>query len=85
MSSNEPITFITGNPKKLEEVNQILGESFPLKLVSKKIDLPEFQGEIEEISIKKCREAANQITGPVLVEDVSLCFNALKGLPGKRI
>ncbi len=26
-----------------------------------------------------------QINGPVLVEDTSLCFNALKGLPGPYI
>lgn len=80
---NRPITFVTGNAKKLEEVIQILGASFPRKLVPQKIDLPELQGEIDDICIKKCREAARQINGPVVVEDTSLCFNALKGLPGK--
>ena len=29
--------------------------------------------------------AAQQVNGPVMVEDTSLCFNALKGLPGPYI
>ncbi|XP_018115258.1 inosine triphosphate pyrophosphatase isoform X1 [Xenopus laevis] len=66
-------------------VVQILGDKFPCKLVAKKIDLPEYQGEPDEISIQKCREAAKQIQGPVIVEDTCLCFNALGGLPGPYI
>ena len=47
------------------------------------VDLPEYQGTPAEVSREKCREAARQIGGPVIVEDTSLCFNALGGLPGK--
>lgn len=79
------LTFVTGNAKKLEELIAILGTTFPRKLVSQKIDLPELQGEIEEICAKKCKEAAANVKGPVLVEDTCLCFNALKGLPGPYI
>ncbi|XP_029905873.1 inosine triphosphate pyrophosphatase [Myripristis murdjan] len=79
------VVFVTGNAKKLEEVIQILGDKFPYKLVSKKIDLPEYQGEPDEISIQKCNEAARQIDGPVIVEDTCLCFRALGGLPGPYI
>ncbi|XP_040263197.1 inosine triphosphate pyrophosphatase [Bufo bufo] len=79
------IVFVTGNAKKLEEVIQILGDKFPCKLVAKKIDLPEYQGEPDEISVQKCKEAARQIQGPVIVEDTCLCFNALGGLPGPYI
>lgn len=79
---SKPITFITGNVKKLEEVAAILGKEFPRELVSKKVDLPELQGEMDEISIKKCQEAARLVDGPVIVEDTCLCFNALGGLPG---
>ncbi|XP_072130359.1 inosine triphosphate pyrophosphatase [Mobula birostris] len=79
------VVFVTGNAKKLEEVVQILGDKFPFTLVSKKIDLPEYQGEPDEISIKKCQEAAREIQGPVIVEDTCLCFNALGGLPGPYI
>lgn len=54
-------------------------------MVAQKIDLPEYQGEPDEISIQKCKEAARQVQGPVLVEDTCLCFNALGGLPGPYI
>lgn len=78
----KPITFITGNVKKLEEVVAILGKDFTRELVSRKIDLPEWQGEMNEISIKKCQEAAKHVKGPVIVEDTSLCLKALGDLPG---
>lgn len=82
---SKPITFVTGNAKKLEEVIQILGADFPRQLISKKLDLPELQGEINEISVLKAKEAHRQIQGPVFVEDTALCFDALKGLPGPYI
>ncbi|WVZ59175.1 hypothetical protein U9M48_009366 [Paspalum notatum var. saurae] len=77
------VTFVTGNAKKLEEVRAILGSSVPFQ--SLKLDLPELQGEPEDISKEKARMAASQVNGPVLVEDTCLCFNALKGLPGPYI
>eukprot|EP00730_Choanoeca_flexa_P008869 TRINITY_DN12552_c0_g1_i1.p1 TRINITY_DN12552_c0_g1~~TRINITY_DN12552_c0_g1_i1.p1 ORF type:complete len:228 (+),score=44.46 TRINITY_DN12552_c0_g1_i1:696-1379(+) len=79
------ITFVTGNQKKLQEVKQILGPSFPFEVTNRKVDLPELQGEPEEISKEKCRLAAKEVNGPVMVEDTSLCFNALNGLPGPYI
>lgn len=83
-----PLTFVTGNDKKLQEVKAILtsGETqLPFQLVNKKIDLPELQGEAVDISIKKCELAAQEVGGPVMCEDTSLCFNALNGLPGPYI
>jgi len=79
------VVFVTGNAKKLEEVTSILGPHVPFKLVNQKIDLPELQGEIDEICKIKCREAARIIKGPVIVEDTCLCFKALGGLPGPYI
>ena len=81
------VTFVTGNAKKLEEVKAILstGGALPFEVVSQKIDLPELQGEPEEISAQKCVLAAKEVGGPVMVEDTSLCFNALGGLPGPYI
>jgi inosine/xanthosine triphosphate pyrophosphatase family protein len=70
---------------RLEEVIAILGDSLPFDLVSQKIDLPELQGEPEEVSSEKCVLAAQKVRGPVLVEDTSLCYNALGGLPGVYI
>jgi len=79
------LTFVTGNKKKLEEVISILGDSLPYTLTNAKIDLPELQGEPEEVSIEKCKLAAERVGGPVITEDTSLCYNALGGLPGTYI
>ena len=80
--SRRSITFITGNKKKLEEVVVILGDNFPFEMKAQDVDLPELQGEVDEVCVKKCKEASRRVTGPVIVEDTSLCFNALNGLPG---
>lgn len=62
----------------LQEVNAILASSkAPFLVVSKKIDLPELQGEPEEVSAEKCKLAAAAVGGAVMVEDTSLCYNAL--------
>ncbi|XP_027119582.1 inosine triphosphate pyrophosphatase [Coffea arabica] len=80
---SRPVTFVTGNAKKLEEVRTILGNSIPFQ--SLKLDLPERQGEPEDISKEKAKIAAKEVNGPVLVEDTCLCFNALEGLPGPYV
>ena len=54
-------------------------------MTSQKIDLPEYQGEPDDICIAKCKEAAKLIKGPVIIEDTCLCFNALGGMPGPYI
>ncbi|XP_073987931.1 inosine triphosphate pyrophosphatase [Rhodnius prolixus] len=79
------VVFVTGNAKKLEEVISILGPNVPFKLINQKVDLPELQGEIDEVCKKKCKEAARIVKGPVIVEDTSLCFKALGNLPGPYI
>jgi inosine triphosphate pyrophosphatase len=50
------LIFVTGNAKKLEEVQAILGDTVDLK--NHNLDLEELQGTIEEISKAKCRRAA---------------------------
>ncbi len=85
MATRRTLTFVTGNAKKLEEVIAILGSTFPHNLAPQKIDLPELQGEPEEVAREKCKLAATRVQGPVLTEDTSLCFNALGGLPGVYI
>ncbi|XP_034231648.1 inosine triphosphate pyrophosphatase-like isoform X2 [Thrips palmi] len=82
---DQPVVFVTGNAKKLEEVAQILGQKFPHKLVSKKLDLPEYQGDVDFICKQKAKAAAKIVNGPALVEDSCLCFNAMGGLPGPYI
>lgn len=54
-----------------------------LQLSNKNIDLPEHQGERDEICKMKAQAAFEIIKGPCIVEDTSLCFNAIGGLPGK--
>merc|ERR1712216_873356 len=80
------ITFVTGNAKKLEEVRAIFaGHPLAEKLTNQKIDLPELQGEPDEIAAEKCKLAAAEVDGPVITEDTCLCFNGLQGLPGPYI
>ncbi|MCJ1329918.1 nucleoside triphosphate pyrophosphohydrolase ham1 [Thelotrema lepadinum] len=69
------LNFITGNKNKLAEVTAILDSVVDLR--SENLDLLEVQGKIEEVSIAKCKQAADQVKGPVLVEDTCLIFNAL--------
>ena len=49
------------------------------------IDLDELQGQPDFIAIKKVKTASAITKQACLVEDVSLCFNALNGLPGPYI
>ena len=87
---NKIIYFVTGNKNKVIELEAILHENcnsstFPHKIEAYKLDLPELQGEPEYIATEKCRLASLEIDGPLLIEDTSLCFNALGGLPGPYI
>jgi len=84
----QSLTFVTGNKKKLEEVQQILlngGTMLPFDITNRKIDLPELQGDPIDIAKEKCALAAKEVNGPVFTEDTSLCFNALKSLPGPYV
>ena len=94
-SNGKPtIAFVTGNAKKLQEVQQILASKTddhdnPLPLafdiVNVALDLPEWQGDPLEIATEKCRLAAQLHGGACFTEDTSLCFDALNGLPGPYI
>ena len=86
-SNGSTVTFVTGNKKKLEEVQRILsaGGDLPFTLTNHKLDLPELQGGPLEVAKGKCELAAKELNGPCIVEDTSLCFNALNGLPGVYI
>ena len=84
-SSIDEITFVSSNINKIKEVKLLLGTDFPWKLNCESLELPEPQASPVEISIAKCKRAAELCNGPVIVEDTSLCFNALNGLPGPYI
>jgi non-canonical purine NTP pyrophosphatase (RdgB/HAM1 family) len=74
--------FITGNQNKADYLAKTLG----IKLEHQKVELDEIQSaDPFEIIEHKVRQAYTIIKKPVLVEDVSLAFNALDGLPGPFI
>ncbi|GFQ66770.1 inosine triphosphate pyrophosphatase [Trichonephila clavata] len=78
------IHFVSGNPSKISEADSIL-KDHKIKVKYMKIDLPEYQGVPNFISEAKCKHAASIIKAPVIIEDTSLAFNALGGLPGPYI
>jgi len=76
------ITFITGNQNKADYLAKYLGHTVD----HLKIDLDEIQStDLKEIVRHKLRQAYEKIKMPVIVEDVSLEFEALGGLPGPFI
>ncbi len=76
------ITFITGNQNKADYLAKFLDH--PVK--HQKLDLDEIQTlDVVELVEHKVRQAYDLIKSPVLVEDSSLSFKALGGLPGPFI
>ena len=75
----DSLVFVTGNEEKLAEAKSILSD-FVIKNVV--LDLPELQGDRELVVKEKARLAAKKLAMPCFVDDTSLCFTALKGLPG---
>lgn len=76
------ITFVTGNEKKVTELNRILGRNFD----HEKLDLPELQSlDLQEVVTAKAQAAYAALGKPVIVEDTSLTFHALGKLPGTFI
>ena len=63
MPTPSNIYFATGNKKKLEEVVAILeaGRKLPFTVQPAAVELPELQGEPEEIAAEKCRLAAEKL------------------------
>ena len=65
------ITFVTGNAKKLEEVTGYYRRDHPLPFTigNQALDLPELQGEPDEIAREKGKLAAEAARGPIMCED----------------
>jgi hypothetical protein len=61
--SIKEVTFVSSNVNKIQEVKLILGENFPWKLNCKSLELPEPQASPVEISIAKCKQAAELCNG----------------------
>lgn len=77
------IVFATGNPHKLEEINEISkGSGIEFILPPDGFDPVEDGATFEENSYKKAKEA-NRVSGMVsLADDSGLCVDALNGAPG---
>lgn len=76
------ITFITGHAKKAEQLSRHLD----YEVDHYKLDLKEIQTlDPVEVTIHKAKEAYAMLKKPVLVEDVSIRFEALGRLPGTLI
>lgn len=76
------VTFITGNQGKADYFSRQMGMNIP----HIKVELDELQSlDLHEIVRHKLQQAYNAVKSPVLVEDVSLEFTALNGLPGPYI
>jgi len=56
------VTFVTSNARKLAEARAILGATPALTLTSRALDLPELQGEPEDVARAKARRAAASST-----------------------
>lgn len=89
------IAFVTGNAMKQREINTILsnhgatsikdGESF-VNLRILDVDLPEIQEiNTEAVAKNKAIQGAQLAGGACVVEDTSLEFHALGGMPGPFI
>ncbi len=77
------ILFLTGNHNKLREAREIL-TGFDVD--SEDINLPELQEVNEQLIVEdKLRHALKLLDREVFVEDVSLCFDSLNGLPGPLV
>lgn len=76
------IEYVTGNRGKFEEAQLIL-RGWDLEQVN--LEITEIQGDRFEIATAKGKEAVKILGRPVIVEDISLCFNAWNGMPGSYV
>lgn len=74
-----PITFITGNQHKADNRAKYLG----IPIDHQKLELDEIQSIIlRDVVEHKARQAYEHVRRPIIVDDVSMGFTALGGLPG---
>jgi non-canonical purine NTP pyrophosphatase (RdgB/HAM1 family) len=76
------LVFITGNQHKADYLAQNLG----LPIRHQKVDLEEIQSlDLGAVVEHKAKRAYEIVGSPVIVEDISLTFKAMNGLPGPLI
>ncbi|PCI30121.1 hypothetical protein COB52_01810 [Candidatus Kaiserbacteria bacterium] len=78
----EPLIIVTGNINKFEVAKRELG----IPVVQKVLDIDEIQSlDLREVLEAKARLAYKKLGEPVVVDDISLIFHDLHGLPGPLI
>lgn len=75
--SNEPITFVTSSPQKVETARRKLSRD----VLVRDLKLHHLQGTALEVVEKKINQAREIVQGPIMVSVASLGMDALNGLP----
>ena len=76
------VTFITGNQDKADFLAKNLG----IEIDHLKLDLDEIQSfDLKKVVENKAKSAYEIVKSPVIVDDVSVEFKALGGMPGPFI
>jgi len=83
MDEKIAITYVSGNAGKISEIKRLNNGYINLSYTN--LDLIEIQDTAQGIAVAKCRAAFEIVKGPVLIEDSSLYFSNLGGLPGPYI
>ena len=83
MGNKIKIVLATGNPHKLQEINEITkGSGIEFVLPSGNFDPIENGKTFEDNSVIKAKEASKTSGGIALADDSGLCVEALNGEPG---
>ena len=81
----KPLVFATGNPHKIKEVNQILGDMWSVRSLPEMgitEELPENQDTLEGNALEKARYIHEKLVLDCFSEDTGLEIEALDGAPG---
>ncbi|MCB9284417.1 MAG: RdgB/HAM1 family non-canonical purine NTP pyrophosphatase [Lewinellaceae bacterium] len=81
----QTLIFATGNPHKVEEVNQVLSDAWDLHSMAEwgiTEDLPENQDTLEGNALEKARYVYEKLKLDCFAEDTGLEVEALHGEPG---
>lgn len=78
------IFFVTGNKGKAESLRSLFEYfNMPIEVEQIKLKLLEIQANsVEEVSIKKAKQAFEILKKPLIVEDGGFCVDALNNFPG---
>ena len=86
MKGKKILRFVSSNKNKYFDFKSIIGlNSLNIEVENLSMDVPELQGEPEFIAKEKLKYALKEAKGPLIIDDTSLCFNAICGLPGPYI